>query len=134
VRRQRRAAALAALTLGAGLFLAPLGAWGGAAVDAAKAPRPLVGVLPPDQAGRDIRVACYRYFQPSLVFYCRRQVWQLGSDDQALEELRYPLEVYLVLPAADWDRLRGRVRPPCRLLARHRDLYRNCDVVVVTNR
>jgi hypothetical protein len=26
------------------------------------------------------------------------------------------------------------VRTPCRLVSRHRDLYRKCDVVVVTNR
>ena len=53
---------------------------------------------------------------------------------EVLEQLRYPVEVYLFLPAAEWERLQPLVRTPCRLVGRHRDLYRKCDVVVVTNR
>jgi len=134
VQRQCRGAALAALGATAVAFLAPLAAWGVTAVDADKAPRPLVQAMLHDQTEREIRVVCYHYFQPSLVFYSRRQVRQLENDEQALTYLRYPVEVYLFLPAAEWERLRTDVRTPYRLLARHRDLYRNCDVVVVTNR
>lgn len=133
-RRGRRGPALAALGCAAVLFLGVLAAGGAGAVDAYKAPRPLVRALPPGQAGREVRVACYGYFQPSLVFYSRRQVRQLENDEQALEQLRYPVEVYLFLPAAEWERLRARVGTPCRLVGSHRDVFRNCDVVVVTNR
>jgi 4-amino-4-deoxy-L-arabinose transferase-like glycosyltransferase len=134
VRRQRRGPALAALAGAAVMFLGVLAAWGVAAVDAYKAPRPLVEAMPADQTGRDIRIVCYRYFQPSLVFYSRRNVGLLADDEEALEQLRYPVEVYLFLPAADWERLEGRVQTRCRLVSRHRDLYRKCDVVLVTNR
>jgi 4-amino-4-deoxy-L-arabinose transferase-like glycosyltransferase len=134
IRRQRRGPALAALATAAVVFLGVLAGWGVAAVDAGKAPRPLVQAMPPDQAGRDMRLVCYRYFQPSLVFYSHRNVSLLNNDEEALEQLRYPVEVYLFLPAADWERLQGRVQSRCRLVSRHRDLYRKCDVVLVTNR
>src|SRR5262249_59738933 len=133
-RRGRRGAALAALAAAAVAFLGPVAAWGVGAVDAAKAPRPLVRAIFRDQTEREIRVACYRYFQPSLVFYSRRHVPLMGGDDQVLEYLRYPVEAFLVLPADDWERLRALVRTPCRLVCRHGDLYRRCDVVGVTNR
>jgi hypothetical protein len=134
LRRQRVAGALGALTGSALLFLGAFAAWGVSGVDACKAPRPLVRALLAEQDEADIRVASYRYFQPSLVFYCRRQVVPLHDDAQALEYLRYPIEVYLFLPAEEWQRLHGQLRTPCRLLARHHDLYRNCEVVLVTNR
>jgi 4-amino-4-deoxy-L-arabinose transferase-like glycosyltransferase len=134
VRRGRRGSALAALGAAAVAFLGPAAAWGVSAVDAAKAPRPLARAIFGQQTEREMRVVCYRYFQPSLVFYARRHVPQLGDDEQALEYLRYPVQVFLVLPADDWERLRPEVRSPCRLVCRHGDLYRKCDVVVVTNR
>jgi 4-amino-4-deoxy-L-arabinose transferase-like glycosyltransferase len=132
--RQRRGPALAALGAAAVAFLGVLAAGGVAAVDAYKAPRPLVRALPEDQARRDIRLACYDYFQPSLVFYSRRQVCRLASDAETLEYLGYPIEVYLFLPAPQWDRLRPLAPARCREVSRHRDLYRNCEVVLVTNR
>jgi 4-amino-4-deoxy-L-arabinose transferase-like glycosyltransferase len=134
IRRQRRGPALAALGTAAVVFLAVMAGWGVTAVDASKAPRPLVQAMLRDQDEREVRVACYRYFQPSLVFYARRDVQLLGTDRDVLEELRYPIEVYLFLPAAEWERLQPLVRTPSRLVSRHRDLYRKCDVVVVTNR
>jgi 4-amino-4-deoxy-L-arabinose transferase-like glycosyltransferase len=133
-RRRRRGPALAALASAAVVFLAVLAGWGVMAVDDGKAPRPLVGAMAPGQNEREVRIACYRYFQPSLVFYSRRNVGQLDNEEDALEQLRYPVEVYLLLPAPEWERLRARVRTPCRVLGRHRDLLRDCDVVLVTNR
>jgi hypothetical protein len=79
-------------------------------------------------------VGCYEYFQPSLVFYCRREVQRLESEGQVLEFLRCPLPVYLFVPAAVWDKLKEKVREPYHLLAQKRDLYRRCDIVVVANR
>jgi 4-amino-4-deoxy-L-arabinose transferase-like glycosyltransferase len=134
IQRGRRGPALAALGTAAVVFLAVMAGWGVAAVDAYKAPRPLVRAVLRDQPEGEIRVGCYRYFQPSLVFYARRDVLVLDDDDGVTELLRYPVEVYLFLPAAEWDRLKPLVRTPCRLVGRHRDLYRKCDVVVVTNR
>jgi len=134
MRRQRRGPALATLATVAVAFVSILAAWAVPAVDVAKAPRPLVQEMFQDQSEREFRVATYRYFQPSLVFYTHRQVWTLVSDEQALEQLRYPVTVYLFLPAAEWERLQPELTTPCRLVARHRDLYRRYDVVLVTNR
>jgi 4-amino-4-deoxy-L-arabinose transferase-like glycosyltransferase len=133
-RRQRRGPALASLSAAAIACVALLAAWGTTAVDQSKAPRSLVQAILQQQTERDIRVVCYNYFQPSLVFYSGREIPVLLSDTQALELLRYPVEVFLILPASDWQRLQGQVRTPTRLVAEHRDLYRRCDVVVVTNR
>jgi chorismate-pyruvate lyase len=45
-----------------------------------------------------------------------------------------PLQTYLFLPAVEWQALEGKLRGPHRLLARHYDLYRHGEIVVVTNR
>ncbi len=134
VRRHLRGAALVALGSAAILFIAVLAAGGVTAVDAAKAPRPLVQAVLHDPAQGEIRLVCFRYFQPSLVFYSHRQVELLPDESQVLDRLRYPVAVYLFLPATDWERLRTQVPTPCRVVSEHRDLYRRCDVVVVTNR
>ncbi|HEX5271351.1 MAG TPA: hypothetical protein VFW33_12720, partial [Gemmataceae bacterium] len=133
-RAGRRGLALGALGSAAVVFLGVVAGWGVVAVDDSKAPRPLMRAMLRDRAEPEIRVGCYDYFQPSLVFYAGRDVAVLGSEEGAAELLRGPVEAYLFLPAADWDRLRPLVPAPCRLLGRHRDLYRRCDVVVVTNR
>jgi len=131
---RRRGAALAALGTAAVAFLALLATGAVTAVDAGKAPRPLVRAVLQDRTQREIRLVCFRYFQPSLVFYSRRQVDMLADEAQMLDRLRYPVAVYLFLPATDWERLRSQVPTPYREVSRHRDLFRRCDVVVVTNR
>ncbi|HZT81424.1 MAG TPA: hypothetical protein VFA26_14435, partial [Gemmataceae bacterium] len=69
-----------------------------------------------------------------LVFYCRRRVDCLDREDDALKFLGGPLPAYLFVPAREWEALAAKAGGRCRLLGRHRDLYRNCDVVVVSNR
>jgi 4-amino-4-deoxy-L-arabinose transferase-like glycosyltransferase len=131
---QRRGAALVALAGSAVVFLATLSAWGVMSVDAEKAPRTLVHDLRASQEDAEVRVIAFHYFQPSLVFYCGRQVQTLQNDDEVLDTLRYPQEVYLFVPADDWERFQGRAPASCHALSRKRDLYRNCEVVLVCNR
>ncbi|HLJ92344.1 MAG TPA: glycosyltransferase family 39 protein [Gemmataceae bacterium] len=114
-------------------FIGGLFTWGSVALDAYKAPRALVQTGKVQQTDREIRVGCYQYFQPSLVFYCRREVRRLENDEQVLEFLRSPLPTYLFLPATVWERLQTSVRGAHHLLARHSDLYRRCEVVIVAN-
>jgi 4-amino-4-deoxy-L-arabinose transferase-like glycosyltransferase len=134
LRRQQRGAVLVTLVATAVVFVGLLAAAGPAALEARKAPRPLARILQEAQQEPEIRVGCYEYFQPSLVFYCQRQVRRCGSRAEAVEFLRTPLPVYLFVPASVWERdLRAAVRGPYHLLARHHDLYRKCDVVLVTN-
>jgi 4-amino-4-deoxy-L-arabinose transferase-like glycosyltransferase len=134
LRGQARQGALVCLGMTAVLFAASLVALGGLALDDHKAPRALVAAAGAQRSDAEVHVACYEWYQPSLVFYCQREVVQLTDAEQALNKLREPLPVYLFLPARTWDHLAGQVDVPCRLLARHWDLYRHCEVLVVTNR
>ena len=135
VRRQYLSGTVVTLATVSILFIGSVFVWGSIALDAYKAPRTLVRTSHARQTDRDIRVACFKYFQPSLVFYCRREVVCLDSEGQTLEFLHCPLPVYLFVPAAEWETLRGKTGIRTTVLARHGDLYRHGDeVVVVTNR
>jgi 4-amino-4-deoxy-L-arabinose transferase-like glycosyltransferase len=133
-KREATVGMLGALSASAVLFVFSLMTWGAAALDAHKAPRTLVAQADAKQLHREVRIGCYGWYQPSLVFYCEREVQQLLSEQQALEFLRSPLEVYLFVPIQIWEGLEGKVSGPSRLLARQRCLYRNCEVVVISNR
>jgi 4-amino-4-deoxy-L-arabinose transferase-like glycosyltransferase len=132
--RQWRTGLVAVCAGSAILFLGGLGAWGAEALNTYKAPRPLVNAFHVEQTEREIRVACYQYFQPSLVFYCQREVRHLEQEIEVLEFLRCRLPVYLFMPASVWETMEPTIHGPHRVLGRQRDLYRNCEVVVVTNR
>jgi hypothetical protein len=134
LRRERRVGMIASFAVAGILYLGLLAAGGGAALEAQKAPRLLVQSVPAGLTEHEVRVACYEYFQPSLVFYCRRQVQRLNNDSDAIHFFDYPLPVYLFVPLTRWEMLEGQVRGPHRLLGCQRDLYQNCEVVLVTNR
>jgi 4-amino-4-deoxy-L-arabinose transferase-like glycosyltransferase len=130
----RRHGLVVSITASSILFIGSLVAWGSVALDGYKAPRALVQTAHAQQTDQDIRVGCYQYFQPSLVFYCRREVQRLESEEQVRDFLRCPLPVYLFVPATVWEKLETRISGTYHLLARHGDVYRHCDVVVVANR
>jgi hypothetical protein len=135
LRPQRRGTVVAVVVATAVVFIGVLAARGPGVMEARKAPRPLANAMRMAQTEPEVRVACYQYFQPSLVFYCRRQVDQLDDCADVVNFLRLPLPAYLVVPAPVWENeLRDKIPGPCRLLGRQRDFYRRCDVVVVTNR
>jgi 4-amino-4-deoxy-L-arabinose transferase-like glycosyltransferase len=131
--RQRRGGVAVAVILSAVAFT---GTFAAAAdtIDRHKAPRALAQTLHANQPGGDIIVGCYQYFQPSLVFYCRQEVRQWAVEQQVLDTLQYPTPVYLFMPAQTWQALKPKIPGPHRELGRHRDLYRGCDIVLVTNR
>jgi 4-amino-4-deoxy-L-arabinose transferase-like glycosyltransferase len=133
LRLGRRGGVIAAVAVSAVLFTAPLAAWGVAAVDRYKAPRALAGLLPADQQFRDVRVGAFNYFQPSLVFYCRREVQRLEYEWQAYEFLRCPLPSYLFVRAEAWEAIHARAPRPFREVGRHYDIYDGKEVVVITN-
>jgi 4-amino-4-deoxy-L-arabinose transferase-like glycosyltransferase len=135
LRTERRGALLSVVGVGAVLFTASLAVWAPCALDRFKAPRVLAGALPSDQTRHDVRIASYDWFQPSLVFYCQRQVrtFEAVERDKALQFLDGPLPSYLFLPARRWEELRLRAGAQCYELARHRDLYTGHEIVVVGN-
>jgi 4-amino-4-deoxy-L-arabinose transferase-like glycosyltransferase len=132
-RRADRDGALVAVLAASLLFTASLDAWGAGAVDAWRAPRALAAALPPDQTRREVRVGAFAYFQPSMIFYCRREVVNLKTEEDALAFLKGPLPSYLFVPAEKWRELEARAAAPHRLIARRPEFYEGGDVVVVTN-
>jgi 4-amino-4-deoxy-L-arabinose transferase-like glycosyltransferase len=133
VRRENRLSALVGLTTAGVAFCGLLAVPAEISLDRYKAPRELIREAGAQDVYQDVRIACYQYFQPSLVFYCRREVEQLRDERQLSEFLRGPLRSYVVLPADVWEAIRTPMADCAFLLARHHDFYRRCDVVVVTN-
>jgi hypothetical protein len=133
LRRGWRAGVVGSVASSAVLFTGTLAACGAGAVEGLKAPRSLVRVLPADQTRREVRVGAYAYFQPSLVFYCQREVLLLDTEQQVLDFLRTPLPCYLFVEAERWAALEPRVPGPHRVVGRRHDLYDGRDVVVVAN-
>jgi 4-amino-4-deoxy-L-arabinose transferase-like glycosyltransferase len=134
LRRDRRAGLVTTLSTLAVAYVSLMAALPPRSVDEHKAPRALVAAAGARRPDAEVRVAAFDYFQPSLVFYCQREVVQLFSEQQALDFLRGPLPAYLFCPAETWDRLSPRAAAPVSQVARHRDFYRGCEIVVLTNR
>jgi 4-amino-4-deoxy-L-arabinose transferase-like glycosyltransferase len=132
--KQRRTAAVSLLSASAILFAVGLSAAIANALDAYKAPRPLAQAVLAAIPEPEVRVGCFEYYQPSLVFYCRREVVRFASADHALEFLRWPVPAYLFIPEGTWETLQSSARGPAHIIGRHYDLYRGYHVVVVTNR
>jgi 4-amino-4-deoxy-L-arabinose transferase-like glycosyltransferase len=132
LRRGRRSGVVTALATTAVAFVGLASGLPVRAVEAHKACRPLVAAAGADRPTDEIRIAYLGYFQPSLVFYCRREVAEVYSPEQALELLRGPLPAYVFCPAEVGERLAG--SGTYRMTGRHRDLYRGIDVVAVSNR
>lgn len=132
-RRGRRAGLIGCVATASIVFTGALGFWGVDLVDRFKAPRPLAQALPEDQLRREVRVGALGYFQPSLVFYCQREVHCPETLIQTVEFLHTPLPVYLFVSEETWARLRILAPASYRVLARHRDLYNGREVLLMTN-
>jgi 4-amino-4-deoxy-L-arabinose transferase-like glycosyltransferase len=131
--RGRRGGLIAAVAGCAVLLAVPLGAWGLQAMEPYKASRPLAQGLPADHVRRDVRVASFAYFQPSLVFYCRREVSRCVTEGQAIAFLQSPLPAFLFVPERVWQQMQPQLPANTHVLARHRDFYGGQTVVVVAN-
>jgi 4-amino-4-deoxy-L-arabinose transferase-like glycosyltransferase len=136
--RQRRGALLACVALSGIGSTGAVVLWGVDVVDRYKAPRFLTQALPSDHLFREERIAAYDYFQPSLAFYCQREVHFPRLDTLAIDFLRTPVPAYLFVSAEKWEEWgKGPTLlpvPPCHVLARHRDFYNGREVLLVTNR
>ena len=101
--------------------------------DRYKAPRELVRQTGLADPGRDVRVGAVDWFEPSVVFYARREVQRLAGAEKAAEFLAVPTPGYLFVPEPTWNAWVAGRPVPYRVAARRYDFYRNCDVLVVTN-
>jgi hypothetical protein len=133
LRANDRARFVRTMTVCAVAFTALAAAFPSLAIDEQKAPKELVRASGVDDPSRELRLAHCDWFQPSLVFYARRSVVELNSVELAAGFLAVPTPSYLFIPAKTWELVEPKVGVPTRIVARHRDFYRNCDVLVVTN-
>jgi 4-amino-4-deoxy-L-arabinose transferase-like glycosyltransferase len=129
-----RSGVIASLSAAALLLTGSLAIWGSGVVDAHKAARALVQQCLAGQTEREVRVASYCCYRPSLVFYCQREVARFNEEQDALDFLRLPLPVYLFVPAEAWEALQRRAPDSSHVLGRHWDLYQRGELLVVTNR
>jgi len=56
-----------------------------------------------------------------------------GSAEETLAYLKFPIPVYLLVRDKDWQSLKARAGPSVSIVARRRDLYKNCEILVVRN-
>jgi hypothetical protein len=133
IHRERRGGLIGCVTAAGIVFTAALAFWGVSLVDHFKAPRSLVRALPEDHLRREVRVGAIGYFQPSLVFYCQREVHCLENAASILQFLYTPLPVYVFVSEEMWEQLRAAAPASYRLVARHRDLYTGREILLLTN-
>lgn len=102
-------------------------------LDRYKAPRELVRHSGTDAADRDLRLAAFRWFQPSVVFYTGRQIEELADEAAVAEFLAVPTPAYVFVAEPAWEAAAAAMPPGVRVAARQFDGLRNCHVLVVTN-
>jgi 4-amino-4-deoxy-L-arabinose transferase-like glycosyltransferase len=132
--RGYRRCLIGALAATAACFVGPLFVWADPTLNDMKAPRELIEQSQARRLDREIRIGCFDYFQPSLVFYSGREVRQLATESDVQNFLRSPLETYLFVPKATWEQLAANAPHSARPIAGHMDVFRRCEVVVVRNR
>jgi hypothetical protein len=152
LRRENRTGFIASLSAAGVVFIAALAALPAVTLAEARAPKHLVEAAGADRPSEEVRHGCYAYYQPSLVFYGRRELQRFAGDadrgwlsecdlpglaahaQQPCDYLATNLPAYLFVPGPIWDRLEPFVGVPHRELGRHYDFYTRCEIVVVTNR
>jgi 4-amino-4-deoxy-L-arabinose transferase-like glycosyltransferase len=133
LRQGRRNTAIQAVSVTAIVFVSLLVTWPPHVLEKQRAPRELVRVAGLADPNRDVRIATYEWFQPSVVFYTGREIGRLTSAESVAEFLAVPTPAYVFVPATVWEELSPDLPGSHRVIARHHDFLRKCDVVVVTN-
>jgi 4-amino-4-deoxy-L-arabinose transferase-like glycosyltransferase len=128
---RRRHAALLVLGTTVIPFVAGLSGLSLPAFNAEKAPSELTAAAGACRRDRDLRLGTFLYFEPSLVFYGQREVQYFDDDRRAAVFLACPTPALLALPRTEWAKLSNKVNG--RVVASHWDMYRRCEIVVVSN-
>jgi hypothetical protein len=131
--KKNRIATLAILCLGSISFTGALGAWNGSNLNEIKAPKMLSQFLPEDHLTREIVIATHDWFQPSITFYCKRQINTLISEEEVKHFLEQPIPAYVFMPEKKWDAIALKHPLRAKKIGQATDFYRNCNVVLLTN-
>lgn len=133
-RRKQRSGVLVCLTLSAIALLAPVAAWVSAEFNGVKPAAELVELAGARQRDADLRIGIWQMEHlPSLNFYVERDVISLQSERELRSLLRYPLPVYVLLPAGVWEKCKPHTRQLAHEMARRPDIYRQVEAVVIAN-
>lgn len=134
LRRDDRRGLVRAATVAAVAFMGVAVALPPVVMDRYKAPRELVRATGVSDPSRDLRLAAYGWFEPSVVFYSGREVKELETAAGVAAFLEVPTPGYLFVPERAWNEALGLlVKVPHRVAARHYDLAGKCEVLVITN-
>jgi hypothetical protein len=131
--KENRRMVLTSFAGGCVLFVALLAAVGPGLLNGHKASATLADAVATHLQEREVRLGCFGYYQPSLVFYGQRKVEKIQSRDDAVDWLRSKTQVFLFLPEAEWRRVRKEAPDTCREVARHYELYAGKEILAVTN-
>lgn len=134
LRKNDRPGVLSAVGLTAVAFVGLIAAFPPLVFDSYKAPKELVRASGVGDPGRDVRAGAFDWFQPSVVFYARREVEKLETPETCAAFLSVPTPGYLFVPEPTWKAwVADKVTVPHRVAARHFDFYKNCDILVIMN-
>jgi 4-amino-4-deoxy-L-arabinose transferase-like glycosyltransferase len=134
LRRGDRHGLVTAAAVASVVFMGLLVALPPSVADRQKAPRELVRASGVGDPARDVRVATFDWFTPSVTYYSGREVKVLESPGKTAEFLAIPTPGYVFVPEPVWERSVARlVTVPHRVVARHRDFLEECDILVITN-
>ena len=81
-------------------------------------------------SGDPVTAGYYRLSTPSLAYYLNSTVLELGTPEQALEALRAPGPVYLIMAAEDYPRLKRELGPILKIEGVRPKLYTTASTLV----
>jgi hypothetical protein len=135
MRRERRMGSILSVAAAAVVMVAGLASFGPGIADRSRAAKPLVAAMQMQQVEREVQIGCHpSFYRPGVVFYSRREVQRLMTDQQALDLLRSPLQAYLLIAAPDWQRLAPQMDTNYRIVERQRDVTAGKEILLITNR
>ncbi len=81
-------------------------------------------------SGAPVTAGYYRLSTPSLAYYLNSTILELGTPEQALEALRAPGPVYLIMAAEDYPRLKRDLGPILKIEGVRPKLYTTASTLV----
>ncbi len=103
-------------------------------IEPQKAPKELVRMSGVDNPNRDVRLGCFEWLLPSVVYYAGREVKALPSSAKVVEFLEVPTPGYVFVAESTWNNvIAAKMTVPHRIVARHYDFFEKGNVLVITN-
>jgi len=132
--RDRRGLAVGVVACSAVACLAVLAGVGPILVAEHKAPLALAEAIAQHQQEPEVEIGCLGFYQPSLVFYTQRKIYNFAKPIEAVDHLHSVKQSYLLIPQGHWEQLRRQVEVPTTVVGSHWDFMAAQQIVVVSNR